>query len=181
MPKPLGSILFNRGTKTSTRTMDWRPLSTTPPMVDLATRVQYADEPTVTISHSTPTAMSRIPQPIRWAPKPYAIAADRTARTITADFSLHILDRSMGWLSNDEKVPNWNSLPKLSVASSGKPMQNANPRNNLRLQTTRASGASSTVRGFQRRPRCTRARTAIAHRPSCELLRSSVPPKLEGR
>src|SRR5262245_40255815 len=71
--------------------------------------------------------MSSTFQPIRSAPKPYAIAADRTATTITADFSFHILDRSMGWLSSDDKVPNWNSLPKASVARSGKPMQNPNP------------------------------------------------------
>src|SRR5688572_29291017 len=81
--------------------------------------------------------MPRVSQPIRWAPRPYAIAADRTATMITANFSLQIVDRSIGWLSNDERVPNWNSFPKLSVARSGRPTQNPNPTT---ISTSRPPG-----------------------------------------
>jgi hypothetical protein len=80
----------------------------------------------------------------------------------------------MGWLNNDEKVPNWNSFLKPSVASSGTPMANPTPHS-VRLQTADwRQGKLPDRRGFRRRRRRNRA-NAIAHRPSCGLLRSLVP------
>jgi hypothetical protein len=105
-------------------------VKTSPPIVDLAASVQNAAEQTGMIIHITKGTAERALSGRRSGQaNKYTRVALRTAPAKTSHFSIQILFRSTGWLSNSGRVRYWNSLPSDRAARRVGPAKNPNIEN----------------------------------------------------